>query len=153
MKVVFYENRCGNWADKLIRFKTATWKQRLSGEWKDLPSHCELLFDNGQMFSASMRENVVRFTQYNYNGQAWYRVNVSLTDSQILQIGRFAREQVGKKYDYLGVLGFVLPFVRQVKNRWFCSEVVSEALKQVGYLDIKDSSKVSPAKLKQILGE
>ena len=151
MKVIFYGNRYGNWADKLIRFKTATWKQRVSGEWKDLPSHCELLFDNGQMFSASFRENIVGFKEHSYTGKAWCRLDIDLTDSQVLQVGRFAREQVGKKYDYLGILGFILPFVHQVQSRWFCSEVCSEALKQVDYLELQDSAKVSPAKLKQLV--
>jgi len=153
MQVIFYENRYGYFADKLIRFKTATWKQRLNGEWKDLPSHCELLFDNCQMFSASFREDVVRFKKHSYTGKAWCRIDIGLTDSQILQVGRFAREQAGKKYDYLGILGFVFPFVKDAKNRWFCSEICSEALKQVEYLDIKDSAKISPVKLKQIIKE
>ena len=153
MKVIFYENQYGNWMDKAIRLKTATWKQRLNGEWKHLPSHCELLFENGQMFSASFREDVVRFKKHSYTGKAWCRIDIDLTDSQILHIGRFVRKQISKKYDYLGIIGFVLPFVHQVQSRWFCSEVCSEALKQVRYLDIEDSSKISPAKLKQIVKE
>lgn len=44
----------------------------------------------------------------------------------------FARAQVGKGYDYLGVLRFVSRGIRDDGQRWFCSELVFAALESVG---------------------
>lgn len=44
----------------------------------------------------------------------------------------FAAQQIGKKYDYLGVLRFVSRRKRNSLHRWFCSELVFEAFKHAG---------------------
>jgi uncharacterized protein YycO len=45
----------------------------------------------------------------------------------------FLRAQVGKRYDYLGILGFVLRSSRLAnQNRWFCSELVAAAYESAG---------------------
>lgn len=155
MKIIFYENRYGNWVDKLIRFKTATWTERLNGKWKDLPSHVELLFNDGMMFSASARENKVRFKKHNYRSKAWNRIDLPVSAKSEAKIRTWCESKVGLKYDYLGILEFVLPFIEDAPHRWFCSEVCDEALKVntiilFKYFDI-DSSKVSPARLKSMV--
>jgi hypothetical protein len=65
------------------------------------------------------------------------------------KIEKFLYNQVGKKYDYLGIIDFIVPFTDnlQDQNRWFCSELISAACISAGYniwnkfphlLDIKD---------------
>lgn len=152
MKIIFYENRAGNWVDNLIRWKTATWKQRKDGSWKDLPSHVELLFSDGMMFSASQYEDRVRFKQHNFYSKSWMRIELPITSSQEAIVRDWCETQVGKKYDYLGILGFIIPFIKDNPNKWFCSEVCDEACKDklpiFSQFKHIDSAKVSPAKLK-----
>jgi uncharacterized protein YycO len=55
------------------------------------------------------------------------------TPQQTEMIRAFLLAQVGKKYDYAGVIGFLLRSHRlQRKNKWFCSELVAEAYAQAG---------------------
>ena len=156
MQIIFYENS-GNFFEKLIRFKTATWKQRFNGSWKKLPSHVELLFDSGTMFSASQYENRTRFRAFNQNSTSWSRIDLNLDVVDEMKILNWCERHANKKYDYLGVLGFVLPFIRDSKDKWFCSEVCFEALKLNSNLLHKyhnvDSAKVSPARLKEMINE
>ncbi len=153
MKIVFYENQYGGFIDKAIRFKTATWQQRINGEWKHLPSHVELLFDNSEMFSASQYENRVRFKMCNTKSPVWKMYDIKIDNAKDYKVlYAFCVSQIGKKYDYFGILNFVIPFIHNNKNKWFCSEICTKAL-QVGNVipnDIK-SYTTSPAKLEQII--
>ena len=153
MKIIFYEHRYGGFIDKLIRFKTATWKQRFNGKWKDLPSHCELLFSDDMMFSASAYEDITRFKKHSMTGHDWCRIDLGIDKDTEAKIRLWCENKVGKKYDYLGILGFILPFVKQSKKRWFCSEICCEALKENTDLipSVIISSKTSPIKLKEII--
>jgi len=153
MQIIFYDNQDCNFIDKVIRFRTATWKQRFDGSWKYLPSHVELLFSDGMMFSASQYENKTRFKEHNLSSTHWSRLALDVDEKTEGRIRLWCLNQAGKKYDYLGVLGFVMPFIKDSRNRWFCSEVCCEALKQnTNLVNLYiDSSKVSPAKLKNII--
>lgn len=48
-------------------------------------------------------------------------------------IREFLLSQVGKKYDFAGILGFIFRVTRlQRKQKWFCSELVAEAYATAG---------------------
>jgi hypothetical protein len=48
-------------------------------------------------------------------------------------IRKFLKDQVGKKYDFAGVLGFIFRAKRlHRKDKWFCSELVAEAYATAG---------------------
>ena len=74
-----------------------------------------------------------------------FSVEVSYDQKQ--KIEKFLKEQVGKKYDFLGLLGFPL---RQKKigknNKWFCSELVFQAFLMAGVelLRYTNPQEVSP---------
>lgn len=53
----------------------------------------------------------------------------SITSDQIHAVRYFMDQQRGKKYDYVGVLRFVTRRRRGDNEKWFCSELVFEALK------------------------
>ena len=53
----------------------------------------------------------------------------------------------GDHYDWMGVLRFALPFLRQRPGKWFCSEAVAEAL------GMADSAGVTPGDLWSIYKE
>lgn len=65
---------------------------------------------------------------------------------------RFAREQLGKRYDYLGALGapFRAPWGRN--GRWYCSELLESALASAGRRRWRlDRRGVSPAESYMVL--
>lgn len=43
-------------------------------------------------------------------------------------VEEFLKKQLGKGYDWLGVLSFVWRFIRQGRNVWYCSELALVAL-------------------------
>jgi len=148
MKVIFYGNQQGNFFDKLIRWWTSPTKDKFNSKWKDSYSHVELLFSDGFMFSASQYENSTRFKRYNTDSTSWDHID--LPDDQEPQLREFCGQEAGKGYDYLGIAGFVFG-VRDHSNKWFCSEICTEALIVSGCLEHTNSAKVSPNGLFKIL--
>lgn len=73
--------------------------------------------------------------------------SVSVSKEQKEKIEKFLFSQLGKPYDFLGILGFILfnPNIES-KNRWFCSELVFTAFKQARAELLKNThpSEVSP---------
>lgn len=118
-------------------------------------THCELvemLDDYGRrvhMYSSSPRDGGVRVKKYQYlDPLHWdllpvpkaYRHKSSGND-----IAFFADSCAGCKYDWLGVLAFVLPWLKGSERRFFCSEFVAT------FLELRSASKISPAMLYLIL--
>ena len=64
-------------------------------------------------------------------------------------IWEFAQAQVGKGYDWLGVLRFISRNRLPENDRWFCSELVFEAFKkaEINLLERTESWRVSPGML------
>ncbi len=59
---------------------------------------------------------------------------------------------MGRKYDYLGIFGFFVPFNIQSRKRWYCSEICS----WFGYLcriTTKRNKRISPRRLAYILSK
>ena len=149
MKVIFYGNRHGNLGDKVIRWWTSSWENKLNGKWKDSYSHVELLFDDTTMFSASQYENLTRFAMYN-KSDAWTEMTLNISKARETLVYSHCRRLEGSEYDYLGVLGFVFGN-RDSRDEWFCSEVVVDALQRIGCLKGVKASKVSPNALYSLL--
>lgn len=132
LKVAFYIGK-GKFSDEVIRWWT-----------KSRYSHVELILD-GLLFSADAWENRVRFTN-SYNPLNWEIIDLGgLTDKQFSDISNFCNSQLGKKYDWLGVFGFVFPFIKQNSKKWFCSEICGAGLKLVGKVPVTTkTSKLPP---------
>jgi uncharacterized protein YycO len=60
------------------------------------------------------------------------------------RVQEFLLRQIGKPYDYAGILGFVLAAKTENPDCWFCSELVFAALKGVG---VELLSRVPPWKV------
>jgi hypothetical protein len=145
MKVIFYKARYGNFVDKTFAFKTSSWKDRFNGKWLDSYSHCEVLFDDGMMYSASQWDNAVRSKEHHYNLALWTYVDVDWNE---LTARYKADALLGVGYDYRAIANFLLPIIGEDGSRMFCSEYCNE----VGYYcnDLKlqkDSYKESPNSL------
>lgn len=42
-------------------------------------------------------------------------------------IRHFLKNQIGAKYDFAGIIGFIIRKNIQRKNKWFCSELIAQA--------------------------
>ncbi|ELZ6301321.1 hypothetical protein UXU72_001756, partial [Campylobacter coli] len=49
----------------------------------------------------------------------------------------FLYSQIGKKYDFLGILGF-FTFTKDSEDKWFCSEIIIRALQIGGLVKLGD---------------
>lgn len=107
----FYKGR-GKFFDKIIRW------------WTGGPySHVEIVID-GTAYSADAWNNVVRAKSVNeFNRDNWDRFEVVGQNRQErLNMCIRLCKQLGKQYDWLGILGFAFGGV-QDPDRWYCSEL------------------------------
>lgn len=139
IKVAFYTGS-GRLIDNLIRW------------WTDSQySHCEILFSNGEMFSADAWSNSTRFNSQ-FNPDHWEFVELQAGESVEAFLYKWCMDRVGKKYDWLGVIGFVLPWFNQDSQRWFCSEVCGAGLKFIGKIPVDTkTSRLTPQALRDLL--
>jgi len=142
-KVAFYKAKQGNQVDKTISWFT-----------EGLYSHCEIVISNPNndtltMYSSSGRDGGVRIKEHTYDENKWEYVNIELDYDVLTDIYSKTKHD---KYDYTGILGFILPF-KDRTNQWFCSEWVSNVLKCSGHKELwlLEPSKISPNRLYGIL--
>ena len=106
-------------------------------------SHAELVFSDGMSGSSSFEDGGVRVKKINYTTQSnWDFIDLNVTHDEQRAKVWFA-EHFGQPYDLPGVLRFMLPFVPEDPNAWFCSEAIAAAL---GIVDPKPS-RLDPGKL------
>ena len=76
-------------------------------------------------------------------------MRVECTREQEEKFYAFLESQIGKKYDFAGILGFGLSANLQYKDRWFCSELVFAAAQYAGIELLKriEAHKVYPGLL------
>ena len=141
VKLAFYKGLSApnrNWQDKLICLWT-------KGQY----SHVELIVYD-YMYSSSPTSGKVRKEPHTIDNDVWEYVSIdNVNTDNILEFFELTK---GKKYDWLGILGFIIP-LKDRTDKWFCSEWVSNALKISGYknLWIQEPSKISPNKLYKIV--
>jgi len=136
MKVAFYKGK-GDWVDWAIR------------KWTRSPySHCEIVIDN-TWYSSSARDGGVRKKNIHHNPENWdfIDIKIQVNDKNIIKM--FFNKQIGKKYDYVGILlSQVIPLHEDIKNRWFCSEICAYTLQLIDILPKdKKSNWYSPGRL------
>lgn len=111
MQVAFYKGK-DHFFDRLVQWWT-----------KGPYSHVELVI-NGVCYTSSPRDNGVRMKLINLHSGNWDVFDLMGDEDYALA---WFKEHMGQKYDYLGLLGFVLPFRRSHPSMWFCSEAVGQA--------------------------
>lgn len=87
-------------------------------------SHAELYID-GICYSSSERENGVRSKIINLETGRWDVIDLPYASADKCRAWFDAHE--GQKYDWMGILGFLLP-VKHDKDKWFCFEAVGAML-------------------------
>ncbi|WP_456459700.1 YiiX/YebB-like N1pC/P60 family cysteine hydrolase [Desulfurobacterium sp.] len=88
-----------------------------------------------------------KFSDVHTPGTEFAVYSIQVTEEQKEKIEEFLQRQLGKPYDWLGILGFPLRnWKLESKDRWFCSELVFTAFKQAGVELLKNThpSEVSP---------
>lgn len=110
-QLAFYKGEYGNFWDKFICLVT-----------RSKYSHIEVIFDNYRSWSSSPRDGGVRQIIFDHTNR-W-----DLLECPSISEKLFIQEK-GKKYDWTGLLApvFQIEFF-SAKDKWFCSEIVAEAL-------------------------
>ena len=126
----------GNWVDKIIRLFTGK------------PySHCEIAVEVVEglpyCYSSSPRDGGVRRKIMKLPKEKWDLIPLPTVSSQ--KIEAFYQKTKGKKYDFLGAVGCVLPLPERT-NRYFCSEWCYEAI-----FGKTPDKPISPNRLAQIV--
>lgn len=98
---------------------------RLVQWWTKSPySHCELVID-GVAYSSSPRDGGMRTKVIDFNPNHWDIIPIS-ADKDACK--KWFNDRLGAKYDWLGLLGFIIPMRLESPYRWFCSEAIASAL-------------------------
>ena len=131
-----------------------TWYDWVIAKWTRGPySHVELIVDD-MMYSSSPRDGHVRSKKHKYDPATWDYIPVTITIKDYKRFIKFWNQTESFKYDWLGILGFVLPLHDDPK-KYFCSEWTSKAgiIMGINCLYIKEPSRLSPNKLAKTLIE
>lgn len=133
MKIAFYKGS-GDYIDAMIRW------------WTKSPySHSEIVFSDGMWFSASYRDDGVRFKKIEPKDGNWDYVTLDADESAVRS---WCQRQHGG-YDFVAIMLLVakVPMIRPDRKRWFCSEICTAALRKVGLVVDCKPAKVTPGQL------
>ena len=94
-------------------------------------SHALILYEDGQTIIESWQGAGVREKKLgDETGITWF--DVTATPEQWAQAVAFAKLQLGHKYDWFGVVGFISRGRMPDNEAWFCSELVFASLEAAG---------------------
>lgn len=119
--------------------------------WND-HNHVELRIadDTGyRHYNADIKLGVISYMGTELHPHFWDVVRVpDVTETQIERLRGWLAGEMGSPYDWTGILlTQFLPFGRQSKTKWFCSELCVAALQQLGMLTREKAWRVSPGGL------
>jgi hypothetical protein len=110
-------------------------------------SHVELVVTRagpyGWCCSSSARDGGVRCKSVDLSTGRWVLVDLPALELDGAQ--QWFQQRLGKPYDYPGILGYVVPLVKQWRDWWYCSEAVTASL------GVFDDSHVPPNRLFELV--
>lgn len=114
-------------------------------------THCAVEID-GVVYQAKIFKGVYKSE---YIASEWdNEVQLFVNKEDTKKCVKFLESELGCGYDWLGVIKFVIPWIKASKSRWFCSELVVAALQKVKKLDKKIvACRCSPSKVYELLIE
>ena len=139
MNLIFYVAEYGDWLDKLIALVTR-------GRF----SHVELQFSDGVCFSSSPRDGGTRLKTIVVDPLHWVTVPVTCTTAQETKAMEWCEKNVGKGYDYLGVVGLGIGVRVENRPRMFCVDATIDALNYADITRLNDD--ISPVEMAKIFG-
>lgn len=115
-------------------------------------SHCGIILNDNSTIEAKPFKNVYHKKNYLLNNGKNVIIDVydvKTTPKQDKIIIDYLASQIGKKYDYLAVFGFVFYINDDKRNKFICSELVYNAFKaaNINLLDRVVGYKISPTVL------
>jgi uncharacterized protein YycO len=136
-KILLFKGR--GIVSKLIRWQT-------NGKY----SHVALQRPDGRIIEAWHKPAKVRLRSRldDWSNVEAYEVQ-GATVEQLEAAVAWAEAQIGKKYDFGGVMRFVTRWRKDQDDKWFCSELVFQAFREAGInlLERVQCSQVSPTVL------
>lgn len=113
-------------------------------------SHAAIQLEDGRIYESwqGFKNGGVRLANIG-DGEGIDYFSLEVTYSQYNELVKYLDNQLGKKYDYTGVLRFLSRRKAKEDDKFFCSELVFDALKHVGILLFKETLgwEVSPQML------
>lgn len=136
-KILLFKGR--GVVSQLIRWQT-------NGQY----SHAAIQLGDGRIIEAWHKPAEVRVRPplKDWSNVEAYSVEGMTADQWQVAV-EFLDKQLGKKYDFGGVLRFVTRWRKEKDDKWFCSELVFQAVKEAGVdlLSRIQCSQVSPTVL------
>jgi uncharacterized protein YycO len=129
-----------SWISRAIKF--VTWGQY---------SHTAIILGNGSIVEAWQGSNSVRVIKHISDGHKpgtpvdIYSVRMGAEQERVFR--EFIASQIGKKYDFWGIAGFLRRKDLQRGESWFCSELFAAGCEKAGVklLNNVRPSQVSPS--------
>jgi len=95
---------------------------------------------SGQCFSSTTRGDSkgVRFAparEVLHHPERWDYIEFEVPDEEYIRLVTWMRCQVDRKYDFAGVVGFVIPVIPQARNKWYCSEICCAIKRRLGIME------------------
>ena len=106
----------------------------------------------GKCFSARPDGVGFKSAEKVMHGFAWDYWEIEISQEQYNAIMAFCNKESGDEYDYNGLMHFVLVYIAQDPNKWYCSEVVGTVTYNIGIVNllkyiVKDYIKITPRDL------
>lgn len=120
MKIGVRFSQTDGFSSKIIRWFTRS-------QW----SHVDLVMPDGSLLGALPFKGVVQRKEDKNKGET-KTLYVRVPDEMANLVFNFAEEQLGKKYDWIAIYGFVGRHDWQREGKWFCSELVFASIKKSG---------------------
>jgi hypothetical protein len=118
-------------------------------------SHSEFLFSNGECFSATPVGNAgVRLApaaSVLTDLSKWDFLELPINAEQESNLRTWCNGEVGCPYDWNDVFRFILKFLPEDPNAWFCSEICLAGLQQVGMFKSRRPCNYSPNRFYRLL--
>ena len=156
INLAFFKAEYGGLFAKLIKWQS----RKINGKH----SHVEMIFPQYKIydekgkrelslcFSSYEKEGGVRFKFIYLDPKKWDIVPVKIPDDRLHELLAAAAELADCRYDWFGIVKFVLPHVPEKPGRFFCSEVIVYVLQKLfGKFPELISYKTSPSQLYQYL--
>ena len=136
MQLLFTRRRhLGSW---LIRFVT----------WSEY-SHVDIILHDQSLIGAIAPNGVVKHSMDKRLSMASKALIMELPVNSFQDAKAYALSQLGKKYDWLGVIGIGLHRNWQEEDKWSCAELVAKVLSEGGQkpFDSKFYNRITPQDL------
>lgn len=111
-------------------------------------SHCGMEFDDGAYYDATFINGVKRRALADYGHVPHTTTTLWLTEEQYQLTRNHLESKVGLRYDFLGILGFIVYKKLQNKNAYFCSELGREAFEVATNVQVPTYNLVTPGQLR-----